>query len=168
MRTETLIPLEKLMLCSVCKSPLEPKGTFIADDVMGPKVEINYTCTNTECLSHTVKGCWGSSGDFYCQDYSSYSALVSKFINNTTAALNSIARQLEVEIYKHDEDFDLFTVGRLTVRIYFKYTADRLGIVLSKKPRIRLLMREKNGITQYWYTPKVITWLRRMKRNAIR
>jgi len=60
-----------------------------------------YVCENETCeLNFDNKSCWNSTGDFFSGNVP-YEIIKKLFLYDQYAALNSISKQSEVEIYKH-------------------------------------------------------------------
>ena len=122
------------MRCSICRTELVAGESFQTSDVMGG----SYTTTKYTCPNHP-QVFWNTHGEFYTSrdegHYEEYKKL--SFINNLKAAFGSFSRQLEVEIYKHDEDRWFKLPFKWQVCIYVTYTSNEEGDVLSRKKKIQ-------------------------------
>jgi DNA-directed RNA polymerase beta subunit len=71
----------------------------------------------------------------YIRDFRELSRIC---IGGNNAAIGSVMRQRAVEVFKHDEDYDLkFATKNYRFRVEYKYKADADGGILHRLPIIR-------------------------------
>jgi uncharacterized protein YbaR (Trm112 family) len=150
------------MKCPVCKSELIVNGQERLETLMEhvdcrePSLKDSYICSMKECPTHKAGVRWNESGELYCKDFYLESKLY-KYIDNNNAPFGSFQRQLNVEIYKKDEN-KKFNIFGWTVEIKYKYKSNENGDILKKWPKINLWQRDHTlyipGIHMFLYCVK--------------
>lgn len=139
------------MLCPICKTELKITGkarlVSSSEHVMGldemPNgitVKDRYQCPNRGCVAYEEKLIWNELGEFYIPNYTGRHF---NFINGNNAPFGSWERKVNVEIYKHDEDWYLFKfpIGKgYAGKVVYSYKADEDGNVLSRKCKLQLII----------------------------
>jgi len=146
------------MRCPVCKKELVITGQarletleeHIFDSNGIPALKDKYQCVNEKCAAHIYNVCWDNTGGYYSRLYS-YPKKI-KFIDDNTGPFGSWARRQNIEIYKHDENFDLLNLYWFKIRVEFKYKANENGDILSRKRHFHILLRNDIGWV-YWISP---------------
>jgi len=133
------------MRCPICKSELKFVEFVTVSDVLGGNVwEKKYVCST--CTS-TFGVWWDSTGELYSDKYiKDYGTM---FVDGNTGAFGSWARKSRVEIYKHDEEFELFEFWGWKGEIRYRYTSNDEGDILSRKPYLQLFRKDGDGWTYY-------------------
>jgi len=133
------------MRCSICKSLLVKGGQERLETIdehiccpnEPPKMKDKFVCSNSRCASSLANSCWNEIGDYY-GDYVWSKKF--QFIDNLKSAFDSLARQLEVEIYKEDENYTWFIVPSWfpirkgwKCKVEYSYEANEKGEILKRK-----------------------------------
>lgn len=114
-----------------------------------------YSCPNEDCDCFKEKVVWNSDGDCY----GSYK-IIKSFPNEMSSAINSLARQADIEIYKKGVKKETqlpawLCLGYLTPVIKHKYKSNYYGEVLSKRYEL-FFLKEEDGATilviPFWST----------------
>lgn len=100
-----------------------------------------YQCLNQNCDAFKNGLGWDYYGGLYQMRGFNKDFNV-KFINNNDAPFGSIFRKSNIEIYKKDENFTLFTLNKWRVDICYKYKADTNGTILKRKRYIQILRKD--------------------------
>lgn len=104
-----------------------------------PRSKPEYHCVNNQCSIHGRDDIfWDETGDVYCD-------FRQKGDTNLESALDSLSRRLSIEIYKHDEDHDLFSLGRFVCRVEYIYKANEQGEILKRTRAYTILRKEKSS-----------------------
>ena len=142
------------MLCPSCKTELIVTGQELLETLDehifnpngDPALKDKYECPNQSCP--TFKHCcWNEEGDCYTDNWKSKIP----FIDNNDAPFGSFNRRINVEIYKKDENKDLFIICRLKFRLVYQYKSDENGNILSRKRKIEIWIKEKNNDSYILY-----------------
>lgn len=141
------------MKCPHCKTHLEITGTdrlethveHVCDPNALPTIKNKYQCTNESCPCY-LKFVWNSDGDFYSFGHN-YDNL---FPEEMFSAYGSIARQLDVEVYKKTLPktkylHPVFMLWFFRPYITWSATSDRDGNILKKWWNIEILKRDESG-----------------------
>jgi len=120
-----------------------------------PKRNI-FECCDKECVANKVSGFWDEMGDFY-YDYRKQDIIP----KGRNSANGSYARQMEIEIEKHDEDFFIWKGIKYCIEIKFEYMADEYGNILKRIPKIHILRRYFDSIKD------IFDFIFKKKRNFI-
>lgn len=117
------------MKCPAYKSNLVKFGQKTVYDALDTPILTNvFECQNNKCVEFYLTKCfWDSNGDFYDPKGS----CPSEFRGNT-AALGTIAKKIEVEIYKQDENYVFFEWRGFKIEKIFHYESDYEGNILKK------------------------------------
>lgn len=111
--------------CSVCRKPLVRGEYFKTEDCcQHESTTIKWTCPDHSNIF------WNTQGDLYVVDYLKER---DEYINGLGNALGSYARQLEVEIYKKDENKYFKFPFKWVLKKEGVYTSNEEGEILSKK-----------------------------------
>lgn len=144
------------MRCSICDKKLIISGSFIAEDAALNSFHTNrHTCGDESCSAFGVVY-WDDQGELYTDDYKKFKKLI--FIDGLKNARGSLARKLEVECFKHDEDRCLYSGKKWGLILYVKYKANEEGDILKRYYCFRILK------DNCWYTPGFVTLFRNMYR----
>lgn len=122
---------KELMRCSVCRETLMPTGfTEVSNHPCeGSHITVKWTCSDHPAVY------WDTEGNMYTEDWKE--AKNYTHINGFYSAFQSMARQIDVETYKHDEDKYIKLTKKWALKRCYSYTADLDGNVLSRKGRWR-------------------------------
>jgi len=140
------------MLCPCCKTKLVVTGQERLETLeehvscVDPCLKDKYECPNPSCATYQ-KCCWNEDGEHY-QSFSDKFP----FIDNNSGPFGSFSRRINVEIYKHDEDRELFKLGRFKFKLVYSYKANEDGEILSRKRRIETWLKTRDddwGYTLY-------------------
>ncbi len=124
-----MVEKKRFPRCSVCGKYLEPVSYFQTEDCCG-----NVSTTVKWICSEHLAIYWDTQGDLYVKDYSKDSEEKSyKYINGLKNAFGSFARQLEVEIYKKDENKYYKFPFKWTLKKEAVYKSNEEGDILSRK-----------------------------------
>jgi hypothetical protein len=144
-----------VMYCPLCKNTLTSGEWFTYDDICGDSQSPKYSCGNKDCELHN-KSFWNDSGEFFSGvlDYDETKKL---FPDERFAALNSISKNSEVEIYKRglkDKTMlpSFLCLGILKPYIEYAYKADMMGNVLKRGFVIKFLKKDDKGNFCYGWT----------------
>jgi uncharacterized protein YbaR (Trm112 family) len=124
------------MNCPACKSELVIVGqkrleTLLEHvDCREPSLKDDFACSSPECPTHAAGVHWNENGETYCRDFRLENEI--KYIDDNDAPFGSFQRQLNVEIYKHDENFTLITIFGWKFNVEFKYKSDEDGNILKR------------------------------------
>ena len=162
------------MMCPKCKSKLiiDPEeNTFQYEDVsLSTCTSYKYIC-NSDCICSQMKCFWSDYGDYYSGSMKSYSEEKDVFPDGKYAALNSISKRQEVEIYGKGLKRKIYLSPWLTLKwlqpmIELKYKGDEMGNVLGRTWKLHFLY--KDGDRDYYsthYTSPIMTCVHLMKSN---
>ena len=122
------------MKCPCCLAELElgkrMKLETLTEHVCNPNGEIalkdSYHCSNTECQAYKDEVVWNEDGERYGFKNNS------SWLNGNDAPIPSFQRRMNVEIYKHDENYTLFTLFGWECKIEFKYISNEEGDILKR------------------------------------
>ncbi|MCK9476565.1 MAG: hypothetical protein M0R46_11630 [Candidatus Muirbacterium halophilum] len=160
------------MMCPLCKTNVEvdkEEETFRYEDVCGSTVgSWKHICPNKDCILHKKKSFWNDHGDFYSGDLG-FKKARKLFPDDKYAALNSMAKRHEVEIYGKGLKRKIYlsewwTLKILKPMIEFKYKGDDMGNVLGRTWKLRWLY--KSGNQDYYgtyYTSPIVHLYRMLK-----
>lgn len=129
------------MLCPVCKGEVVVTGQAKLETLnehvscMEPTIKDKYECSNNTCPTKGIVF-WNQYGELYTSDYGSSENL--EYIDSNDAPFGSITRKLNVESYKHDEDWYLYEGKKFRIARRYSYKANKDGEVVSKKGRFEL------------------------------
>lgn len=115
--------------CPICRNPLKPSNYFPVEDCTGHvSLSVQWECPDHPAIY------WDTKGNLFIKDYSKNSEEKSyEYINGLRNALGSFARQLEVEIYKKDENKFYKLPFKWGLEKKAKYTSNEEGDILSRK-----------------------------------
>jgi uncharacterized protein YbaR (Trm112 family) len=142
--------------CPICKTSLvitdKKRLESLEEHVFNipPTLKDAYTCPNTACIAFLDNLIWNENGEFYCDNIQKKYP----FIDNNNAPFGSWGRKANVEIYKHDEDFYLFHIKNTGIKIIYKYTADKDGIILKRKRKLEFIYNNTiyiSGISMLYF-----------------
>lgn len=135
------------MKCRFCEKELvngeEKRFETLCDHVSNPNatdypLRPTFVCEDPECIANKVAvGFWDELGSFY---YKNWGAEELKPYGEYNA-INSHARQSEIEICKDDENFTIWKGWKWQLRIHYKYKANEAGEILERKPELIILRR---------------------------
>lgn len=116
------------MRCPYCKSTLtvvrmerlETLDEHVCYPNEQPSLKESFGCINASCIESNER-LWDYSGDCYGGSYS-----------NSKPALDSLSCRLAIEIFKHDEDHNLFSIGNFQFRVEYIYQANDAGEILKR------------------------------------
>ncbi len=140
------------MLCPCCKTELVVTGQARLETLdehvscVEPSMKDKYECPNS-CCEAFQEIFWNSDGERYSKAYGKKV----HFIDNNDAPFGSFTRRINVEIYKKDEEKDLFQIGRYKYRLVYQYKADDNGKILSRKRKIEIWIEGQNRNGSYTY-----------------
>lgn len=129
------------MRCPACKSELIVGGQkhleTSEEHVMciEPSLKDFYVCSNTNCDCNKLHVVWDQWGDYYSGSNWKQAKDI-KFIGNNYGAFDSFARQLQVEIYKDDENFYFPSIFGWQIQVKYIYKSNECGDILSKRPSL--------------------------------
>jgi len=141
------------MYCPSCRTELVVTGQerleTLDEHISGCRtipLKDKYECPNDKCPTFG-KLCWNDDGDCY----GTLGNHDIQFIDNNDGAFGSIARRLNVEINKKDENFDLLKIGRFWFRLVYSYKSNDDGEILNRHRRIETWIknRECGGYVLY-------------------
>jgi len=159
------------MKCSICRTELVAGEMLrletLDEHVCNPNGEIrlkqSFVCPNETCEANIQEILWNQWGDAYGTFGKSL-----PFVNGLMSAFGLFARQLEVEIHKHDEDYLLCSIPRWRflpmkgweIWVYFIYKSDEDGNILRRKRKLRFV-NERHcwhvwGASMLWFQLKRI------------
>lgn len=155
------------MNCPVCRAKLIVNGqerleTLIEHvECREPSLKNSYICSNLNCPTHEFGVRWNDDGEFYCRKYD-YDRYL-KFIDNNNAPFGSFERKLNVEIYKHDEDFTLLEIFSWRLSVKYGYVSNEDGEILKRTWKIEAYHNNClyiSGISMFFYiiNKKMHTW----------
>jgi hypothetical protein len=142
------------MLCPSCKTKLIVDGQArletLDEHVSAPNDEVclkdKYICPNTDCK---ISSCsyWNEYGEFYCDKFSEIRKLEKDgaFINNNNGPFGSFQRKINVEIYKKDEEYVLFDLGKYRFEVTFNYKSNEDGDILKRKRHLTIWEKDENS-----------------------
>lgn len=124
------------MKCPICKTDLVKDGQAyletLDEHVTGSDVSLKdrFICPNKQCSSFNEL-CWNNRGERYgvCKE--------NNFIDNNDSPFGSFQRQMNVEIYKTDENKYLYEGKHWRVELYWTYTSNHDGDILKRRPHLR-------------------------------
>lgn len=142
------------MLCPACRTRLivtgqarlETLSEHVCDPNGTPSMKDKYECPNVTCATQG-QDCWDEWGGHYCEDFRKKT----KFIEDNAGPFGSIERKINVEVYKKDENFDLLKLGRFRFHLKYNYEANEDGQVLSRKRKVEMWVKDKDGIGEVLY-----------------
>lgn len=124
-------------LCPICKSSLIKGESFIGIDILNKEFsDVKFKCQNHPGVF------WSFDGDFYVEKSCSLRSYDGMFIGNLKSAFGSYSRQLEVEIYKHDEDWTIYEGKNWKFVMTYKYKSNFNGDILSRKRKIQISKKD--------------------------
>jgi len=134
------------LICPNCKSNLYLDGTFIYNDVLDSDITSDkHICINESCElnNNETHIMWCDMGDIFG---GGHKILRKLFPNNKYAAINSLAKKQEIEIYKSGLKksiylHQIFTLYWLKPYIDIKYKGNYMGDVLSKTYHLKFLKK---------------------------
>jgi hypothetical protein len=131
------------MKCSICKSNLYSTESVMVSGVMNEEyLTEKYICSDSSCVSHFSESWWDSDGQFY----SSRFLPKVMFVDKMTGAFGSIQRRLDVEIYKKDENWIIFSIPKLIkINLKWRYQATEDGEILSRRIGYEIWIKETRG-----------------------
>lgn len=135
------------MMCPVCRTKLQSTETFQYEDVMCYKVRDNkWMCSNTDCVCCQKETCWNGDGDFFSGG--SFEKMKEVFPDNNYAALNSLAKKCEIEIYGKGLKRKIYLSPWLMLLILepmieFNYKSDEMGNVLGRSWSLKFLYKDQ-------------------------
>lgn len=150
------------MNCPHCKTELIVREQLRLETLIEhiedrePSLKDAYSCINESCFCNKEKLVWNSYGDCY----GSYK-IITSFPNEMSSAINSYARQADIEIYKKGVKKETkfpswLCLGYLTPVIKHEYKSNYFGEVLSKKYKLFFTRKDINGATvlvvPFWRT----------------
>ncbi len=144
---------EKKLLCPLCREVLVP-STNPEHALLG-----RWQCKSEHCPTHWGGINWNLNGDTYSSDYMKSKALENSgaFIDNN-APFGTIGRELNVTIFKHDEDYYLGTLFGWRLKVEFKYKSNTNGEILSRKRELIFIKPDNtyyvSGLHMLFYTIK--------------
>jgi hypothetical protein len=153
-----------IFYCPICKTELTITGQAhletLSDHIFEtiPTLKDVYQCPNNKCEANMRHFVWNELGEFYGNV-----TFMGIFIDNNSAPFGSLQRQLNIEIYKHDEN-RYFTYKGTGIKIEWKYKADTNGKILKKKPTIVILIKNTHyipGIRMLWFTISQFSYARK-------
>lgn len=128
------------MDCPICRTELETKRQLRLETLcehvenVEPSLKDVYECPYIRCQGHR-RIFWSSDGEYYQESFSEKF----DFVNNNDAPFDSFQRQMNVEIYKHDEDYIFCTIFKWRFKIKFHYKSNRNGDILSRKRSLEII-----------------------------
>lgn len=172
-----------ILFCPVCrerlvvtgKARLETLDEHVSDPNGTPALKIKYECSNEECATHK-KLMWEEGGGMYHGWDTPYSEKF-PFIDGNNAPFGSFERCTNVEVYKEDENFDLFKWWGGKVRVVYRYTSDNDGNILTRRRKYEIWVKERDkcythyisGWSVFWYMVRrfhsIFHRLRRVETN---
>ena len=134
------------LICPICKQHLYYETQFTYYDCCGYDTSNKNVCINDKCLLSQKNVYWNDYGEFFSRDFS----FEKEFGHKKYAALNSIAKQNEVEIYKVGLKSKKYFSPALMLFILkpyieYIYKGDKYGNVLSVKRKLKFLKKGDNG-----------------------
>ena len=149
--------------CSVCRAFLDPGNYFTSEDAGGKRGTVKWTCKNHPGIY------WSTEGDLYSDyrgDKEAYMKVKDyQYIDGLSSAFGTFARQLEVEIYKHDEDKYIKLWGGWTMKLRAKYESNYFGDILKRRWKIEWI---KDNIYQILNLPYFLKSLWGMLMEIVR
>ncbi|KKK69100.1 hypothetical protein LCGC14_2937450 [marine sediment metagenome] len=137
--------------CPVCYDKLKVTGQArletLNEHIWDPMKD-KYECVNVDCPAFIHKAFWNEDGEYYIRDFK---AKIS-FIDNNNAPFGSSQRQMNVEIYKKDENYILLNLYYFKIKVKFDYKSNENGSILKRKRRFLILKRDKVGWV-HWLSP---------------
>lgn len=155
------------MLCPKCKQKLMVTGQerleTIDEHVMcveQPSLKDVYQCINDNCQCNHYGFMWNDYGDFYSGK--NFKASNKVFPDDKYAALDSHAKQSEVEIYKKGLKkaiyfHPIFCLWFLKPFIEINYKSNLMGEILKKTYHLRFLKKSEHGYG-ILFSPAWGTW----------
>jgi hypothetical protein len=148
------------MKCPICRTELVITGQAyletLLEHVFGQSASLKskYQCPETSCVAFKDELVWNEDGEYYGGRLESFGKKY-QFINDNKAPFGSFQRQLNVEIGKKDENFDLLNLYFIRLHVEYKYTSNTDGDVLSRHSRLVILIRAGRSY-RYWSPPFMI------------
>ncbi len=141
------------MYCPSCKTELIITGQArletLDEHVSGveiPAMKDKYECPNKECNTYG-KCCWNYYGEIYKKTFREKI----EFIDDNDGPFGSFERKARVEIYKKDENKDLFKIGRFRFHLVYNYTSNYNGDILSRRRKIEMWIKNKEDCGETLY-----------------
>ena len=142
--------------CPVCydelkvtgQARLETLNEHISDPNGTSSMKDKYECVNVGCLAFIHKAFWNEDGEYYIRDFKAKI----DFIADNNAPFGSSQRQMNVEIYKKDENYILLNLYYFKIKVKFDYKSNENGSILKRKRRFLILKRDKIGWV-LWLSP---------------
>lgn len=116
-----------------------------------PSLKSRYECRNAGC-SAFESVCWNEGGESYAlYGHDKYQSFETSCIGNNTAPFGSFQRQMNVEIYKKDENHPLFGITTRWgyIEVAYHYKSDRDGNILSRRRSYNIWKKAEFGHTLY-------------------
>ena len=144
--------------CPVCyenlivtgQARLETLDEHISNPNGTPLMKDKYECVNVDCLAFIHKAFWNEDGEYYIRDFKAKI----DFIANNNAPFGSFQRQMNVEIYKKDENYVLLNLYYFKIKVVFQYTSNENGTILKRKRKFVVLKRDNRlGGWIHWMSP---------------
>jgi hypothetical protein len=128
------------MYCPFCEKELvkdiERKYQSLNDYVCNPNAESYPLRMTFGCGCELGKNCfWDKDGGLYVKEYT-------QALHDFTgykSAVGSIGRKIDIEIYKHDEDFQFLNLFGWRFKVEYHYESNYNGDILSRKPSIKVI-----------------------------
>lgn len=143
------------MLCPICKSELilgEGKKRYetlvehVEDPNGIPCEKPYYICSNNKCESRAIVY-WDEDGESYITG-KNYFEIKDKY--HSLTPYDSFQKKMDIEVYKHDEDFIVLNLFFMRWKCEFSYEADTWGNITKRIPKIKAYYRDKNGNICYY------------------
>lgn len=136
------------MLCPICKSVLVVTGQerleTLDEHVCDPNGEVclkdKYECVNKRCSAYN-RIMWEEGGDLYWKGEWSRKEYFN-FIDRNESPFGSFSRQMNIEIYKKDENFLLCTIFGRKIYVKYLYKSNEDGDILSRKWKFELITKD--------------------------
>ena len=163
------------MMCPKCKGKLTidlDEPTFQYEDAALSNIITNkYICTDSECICSQKKCFWNDYGDYWSGSMKTYEHEKKVFPDGKYAALNSMAKRQEVEIYGKGLKRKIYLSPWLTLKwlqpmIEFKYKGDEMGNVLGRSWKLIFLYKDSDrDYYSVHYTSPIMTCIHLIKSN---
>ena len=128
------------MNCPFCDKVLTTDGyreyQNLNDYVTNPNAESYPLRMTFGCNCELGKNCfWDKDGKLYVKEY----AQALHDFTGYKSARGSISRKIDIEIYKHDEDFQFLNLFGWRFKVKYHYESNYNGDILDRKPSIEII-----------------------------
>lgn len=119
-----------------------------------PPLLDKYQCPEEDCMTRASGVFWNMDGELYIVDYPKFRSLPEPiYVENNNGPFGSISRQINVEIYKKDENFHWLTLptrmpsvlSGMKINVVYHYQSDKDGHILKRKRTLEYVRKDNCG-----------------------